>query len=437
MEPPGFFRPPDDPELRNIIDKSANFVARFGPSFEEKTKSKQADNPKFSFLFGGEYFQYYMHRVRVERDLMNQMEAPYGPRMPPPPQMGPQGFYPPGHGGPSPPPHHAYGPPPPFGPFGPPPNHMGGPQFNEPPPHFAPPPPPHHHQHQMHPHQQPPPPNFPPSTMGPPSHLMPPQMFQSQTPPMHSNMPHPSQHAPPPPPPPFNNNWGYQESPPHLQPQHQPPPPQHQYHPLPPPMRVATPPRDSITSNGDPEKDRAILADIAKAREEIISSEQNLAAQHKVLMEDSLPVKIDEMINKALDDEVKRMCEDYSINLNEFDRTLTPIIETCRKESIANGKSWIFNNCTTQEHYDAVAKHLLKRITRIPCTFDAKLHLMYLINDLYNHCMRKGSEHLREAINQIIVPAFCTTVIEADEDRKQKMNKVILHCIHSRFAFRF
>lgn len=51
--------------------------------------------------------------------------------------------------------------------------------------------------------------------------------------------------------------------------------------------------------------------------------------------------------------------------------------------------------------------------------------------------MRKGSEHLREAINQIIVPAFCTTVIEADEDRKQKMNKVILHCIHSRFAFRF
>lgn len=88
--------------------------------------------------------------------------------------------------------------------------------------------------------------------------------------------------------------------------------------------------------NGGPEKDNsAVLADISKAREEITKSEQNLAAQHKVLMEDALPVKIEEMINKALDDEVKRMCEDFSINLNEFDRILVPIVESCKKESIA------------------------------------------------------------------------------------------------------
>jgi calcium homeostasis ER protein len=44
----------------------ANFVARNGTKFEEMTKTKQKDNPKFSFLFGGDYFNYYKWRVSVE-----------------------------------------------------------------------------------------------------------------------------------------------------------------------------------------------------------------------------------------------------------------------------------------------------------------------------------------------------------------------------------
>lgn len=48
-----------DLELKNIIDKLASFVARNGPEFEQMTKQKQKDNPKFSFLFGGEHFNYY------------------------------------------------------------------------------------------------------------------------------------------------------------------------------------------------------------------------------------------------------------------------------------------------------------------------------------------------------------------------------------------
>ncbi|CAB4017455.1 Calcium homeostasis endoplasmic reticulum, partial [Paramuricea clavata] len=60
------FPAPQDQELKNIIDKLANFVARNGTKFEEMTKTKQKDNPKFSFLFGGDYFNYYKWRVSVE-----------------------------------------------------------------------------------------------------------------------------------------------------------------------------------------------------------------------------------------------------------------------------------------------------------------------------------------------------------------------------------
>jgi len=31
------------------------------------TKQKQKDNPKFSFLFGGEHFNYYQYRVTTEQ----------------------------------------------------------------------------------------------------------------------------------------------------------------------------------------------------------------------------------------------------------------------------------------------------------------------------------------------------------------------------------
>lgn len=56
-----------DTELRNIIDKLAQFVARNGPEFEQMTKNKQKDNPKFSFLFGGDYFNYYQYKVTTEQ----------------------------------------------------------------------------------------------------------------------------------------------------------------------------------------------------------------------------------------------------------------------------------------------------------------------------------------------------------------------------------
>ncbi|KAK7889137.1 hypothetical protein WMY93_024697 [Mugilogobius chulae] len=59
--------PPEDQELRNVIDKLAQFVARNGPEFEKMTMEKQKDNAKFSFLFGGDFFTYYKYRLALEQ----------------------------------------------------------------------------------------------------------------------------------------------------------------------------------------------------------------------------------------------------------------------------------------------------------------------------------------------------------------------------------
>ncbi|XP_067935916.1 calcium homeostasis endoplasmic reticulum protein-like [Watersipora subatra] len=65
-------QPPDDPEMKKIIDKLAQFVARNGPEFETMTKNKQKDNPQFGFLFGGLHFNYYQYRVTTEQIIQKQ-----------------------------------------------------------------------------------------------------------------------------------------------------------------------------------------------------------------------------------------------------------------------------------------------------------------------------------------------------------------------------
>nr|XP_060486539.1 calcium homeostasis endoplasmic reticulum protein-like [Panthera onca] len=71
--------PPDDQELRNVIDKLAQFVARNGPEFEKMTMEKQKDNPKFSFLFGGEFYSYYKCKLALE-----QQQREFSPALRPP-----------------------------------------------------------------------------------------------------------------------------------------------------------------------------------------------------------------------------------------------------------------------------------------------------------------------------------------------------------------
>lgn len=101
------------------------------------------------------------------------------------------------------------------------------------------------------------------------------------------------------------------------------------------PQPFAPPPNNSILPA---DRNDDVAAEIAKLQDQVKESEANLAAQHKTLLEDDKRRRIEEeVISKQLDDELKRMCEDFNINLNEFDKVLQPIIETCRKESIAVG----------------------------------------------------------------------------------------------------
>ncbi|KAI2809692.1 splicing factor 3a, subunit 1 [Blomia tropicalis] len=60
------------PELRNIVDKTASFVARNGPEFETRIQQNEPNNPKFNFLKPGDpYNSYYQFKVKEFREGHN------------------------------------------------------------------------------------------------------------------------------------------------------------------------------------------------------------------------------------------------------------------------------------------------------------------------------------------------------------------------------
>ncbi len=56
-----------DTEVQKVIDKVVEYLIR-SPEFEAKLHEKEQNNPKFSFLFGGENSDYYQWKMFCARN---------------------------------------------------------------------------------------------------------------------------------------------------------------------------------------------------------------------------------------------------------------------------------------------------------------------------------------------------------------------------------
>ncbi|MCO5613509.1 hypothetical protein L7F22_067786 [Adiantum nelumboides] len=77
-EPPEV-SPPDDPQLRKLIDGLATFVARSGQKLESLYKERQSGNPLFEFLSEGDGHDYYKRKL-WEEQKKNPKEGQQGSR---------------------------------------------------------------------------------------------------------------------------------------------------------------------------------------------------------------------------------------------------------------------------------------------------------------------------------------------------------------------
>ncbi|KAL1494911.1 hypothetical protein ABEB36_010422 [Hypothenemus hampei] len=268
-------QPPEDIDLRNIIDKLAQFVARNGPEFEQMTKNKQKGNPKFQFLYGGEYFNYYQYKVSSEQAIVKQQQQ-----------------------------------------------------------------------------QQ----------------LLPPPLSGTES-----------------------NAWN--------------------------PSPVTLPPQQQSIEIEHLSQQQDAL------REQIKQSEQNLSAQHNVLMQQQ-QATIETAVAKCEAVDLQNAAEECAIDLNELNTILQPIIDSCTKDSISNGKSWFLQHATTKQKANCIVQCLLYKVLQLS-TFPQKLHVIYLVNDLLHHSARKNACDLKDALEVAVVPMFCNADIMATDEQKLKLEKLV------------
>ena len=77
----GIIQPP--PDMKSIVEKTAAFVAKNGPQFEQRILTNERNTTKFAFLQPGTpYFPYYQMKLREGR------QALHGTTAPPPPAYG-------------------------------------------------------------------------------------------------------------------------------------------------------------------------------------------------------------------------------------------------------------------------------------------------------------------------------------------------------------
>lgn len=159
-------------------------------------------------------------------------------------------------------------------------------------------------------------------------------------------------------------------------------------------------------------------------KEQIKQSEQNLTAQHTVLLQQQ-QAQVETTVAKCELADLQCEADNCNIPLQELYTILQPIIESCTKDSISNGKSWILQHATNKQQALCIAHCLLYKVVQGTVPFSQKLHIVYLVNDVLHHCARKNANELKDALESVVVPMFCNASIGAADDQKNKLEKLL------------
>merc|ERR1719369_1915967 len=195
--------------------------------------------------------------------------------------------------------------------------------------------------------------------------------------------------------------------------------------PPPPPPASHGPPQPPPPATHQLEQQISTLKACVKTlQEQIVQSESNLTAQWTVLQQNQR-VQVEDAIHKAREAKLEELSRTTNISLSILETVLQPIIESCTKDSISSGKSWIFQHSSNADSNTLIAEYLAWRVTNQSYSFNQKLHLIYLLNDVLHHCVRKNADALKAALEEVAVPMYCAAAEVASDDEIGKLTKLI------------
>lgn len=122
---------------------------------------------------------------------------------------------------------------------------------------------------------------------------------------------------------------------------------------------------------------------------------------------------------------IKDRCDSHNLNFDVMETIIQSLISSCTKENICNGKNFVIENMV-KDHKSTqlICDYLLSRVAK-SSVFVEKLHVIYFLNDLLHYCKRKTVTNLLQAIESVLVLIYSMCVLMADEEGKNKLNKVL------------
>ncbi|KAI8850520.1 hypothetical protein BC829DRAFT_442116 [Chytridium lagenaria] len=106
-----------------------------------------------------------------------------------------------------------------------------------------------------------------------------------------------------------------------------------------------------------------------------------------------------------------------------FAKIIDSLRHDCAQTTIQTGKSWITENITTPPALTKLCSTLTSAVTTPGATYELKLHVLYLLNDVLYHAHRKGQKWMLDAFIPHLLPLL-SQAYHTDPSKKDKLEKV-------------
>ncbi|KAK9766960.1 hypothetical protein K7432_003554 [Basidiobolus ranarum] len=105
---------------------------------------------------------------------------------------------------------------------------------------------------------------------------------------------------------------------------------------------------------------------------------------------------------------------------------LEAIIKDCSQINIQHGRAWIFDNCSSPSHIYCLAQCLL-RMSLSHDSFESRLHILYLVNDMLFHSIRRRKIWIKDALYPHLIHILRAAyyVPKVTDQQKEKVMKVV------------
>ncbi|KAF9435332.1 hypothetical protein BGZ76_006483 [Entomortierella beljakovae] len=113
-------------------------------------------------------------------------------------------------------------------------------------------------------------------------------------------------------------------------------------------------------------------------------------------------------------------------DITNFMDHLELLMKDCSQANIQAGKNWVVNHCQNPQQYDLLSRTLVA-ISISRNSFNDKLHIVYLTNDILSHSERKQQRWIKDAFYPHLVPILRVAYYfpGIDDFQRQRVMKVL------------